>query len=333
MRVYEVKDIEEYTGLSRKDLFVYEKSIPPVDRKDNAGFNFKGEKHKGYKLYDQEGLEKLCMAALFKKLGATPKRINNLFGERNFCKNDVFDELIFEAKRKRQEANDIITVAKMLKELNTEIVFQNFFQLNDLHSLAEQLRREMNSDETKKAMENFNVSAEEKLLEIYKEFEEYTEDEIDSDKIEEQVEKLKCFATEILGMDWARFLSGQVVSLGGLDTYVSDIEKKTRKGLPEFIADAIFSYQLNHFLDEGEDVIKDFYKSIGLDYSEESVKENLDQFMLLLSKWFGYRNYDEGKNIINKCKLQFKQEGDMMDEIKLMDYIYGAMRYYDNNNI
>ena len=53
MKMYGVKEIEEYTGLSRKDLFVYEKSIPPVERKDNAGFNAKGKEHKGYKLYDQ----------------------------------------------------------------------------------------------------------------------------------------------------------------------------------------------------------------------------------------------------------------------------------------
>ncbi len=330
MRIYEVKEIEEYTGLNRKDLFVYEKTIPPVDRKDNAGFNAKGEKHKGYKIYDQDGLEKLCMAALFKKLGATPKRINDLFAESNFDKNDVFDELILEARRKRQEADDIIIVAKMLKELNTEIVSRNFFQLNNLHGLAEQLRGGMNSDETKKTMENFNESAEEKLLEIYKGFEGYTEDEIDSDKVEEQVEKLKCFAIEILDVNWARFLSGQVVFLVGVDTYVRDIEKKTRRGLPEFIADAIFSYQLNHFLDEGEDVIEDLYKCIGVDYSEEGVKRSLDQFMLLLSKWFGYRNYAERENIISKLKLQFKQEGDMKDEARLMDYICGAMKYYEN---
>lgn len=330
MKMYEVKEIKEYTGLDRKDLFVYEKSIPPVDRKDNAGFNAKGEEHKGYKLYDQEGLQKLCMVALFKKLGATPKRINELFAERNFDKNDVLDELILEARRKRQEADDIITVATILKELNTEIVSQNFFHLNNLHGLAEQLRRGMNSHETKKAMENFNESAEEKLLEIYRGFEGYTEEEVESDEVEAQVEKLRCFAIETLDVDWARFLSGQAMALVGVDTYIRDIEKKTRRGLPEFIADAIFNYQLNHFLDEGGDVIADFYKYIGIDYSEESVKECLDQFMMLLSKWFGYRNYDEGENIISKLKLQFKQESDMKDEVKLMDYIYGAMKYYEN---
>lgn len=330
MKMYGVKEIEEYTGLSRKDLFVYEKSIPPVERKDNAGFNAKGKEHKGYKLYDQEGLEKLCMASLFKKLGAAPKRINELFVGRNFNKNDVFDELILEARRKRQEADDIITVAKVFKELNTEAVSQSFFQLSNLHGLAEQLRRELNSDETRKVMGKFDESAEEKLLEIYRGFDGYTEEELESDKVEAQVEKLKYFAVEVLGVDWGRFLSGQANSLAAVDTYIRDVEKRTRRGLPEFIADAIFVYQINHFLDEGESTIEDLEKCIGMDYSEEKVKGCLEQFMALLSKWFGYKNYAEGESIISKLKLQFKQEGDMKDEVRLMDYICGAMKYYGN---
>ena len=208
---------------------------------------------------------------------------------------------------------------------------QSFFQLNNLNSLAEQLRRELNSDETKRVMEKFDESAEEKLLEIYMGFDGYTEEELESENVEEQVEKLKCFAIEVLDVDWARFLSGQANSLVGVDTYVRYIEKKIRRGLPEFIAHAIFNYQLNHFLDEGENVIQDLGKCIGMDYSEESVKGCLDQFMMLLSRWFGYRDYAEGENIISKLKLQFKQEGDMKDEVELMDYICGAMKYYEND--
>lgn len=328
MKLYEVKEIEEYTGLNRKDLFVYEESIPPVKRKDNAGSNAKGGEHKGYKLYDQKELEKLCMAALFKKLGAAPKRINELFAEGNFDKNDVFDELIFEAGKKRQEADDIITVANVLKELNIEAVSQSFFQLNNLHGLAEQLRRELNSDETKKVIEKLDKSAEEKLFEIYRGFDGYTEEDLESDKVEAQVEKLKRFAVEVLGVDWSRFLSGQANSLVAVDAYAKDIEKRTRRGLPEFIADAIFAYQINHFWDEGENVVEDLEKCIGMDYSEKRVKAGLEKFMMLLNRWFGYRNYAEGENIISKLKLQFKKDGDMEDEVKLMDYICGAMKYY-----
>ena len=36
------------------------------------------------------------------------------------------------------------------------------------------------------------------------------------------------------------------------------------------------------------------------------------------------------ENIISELKLQFKQESDMKDEVKLMDYIYGTMMYYEN---
>lgn len=328
MKMYEVKEIEEYTGLSRKDLFVYEESIPPVKRKDNAGSNAKGGERKGYKLYDQEGLEKLCMAVLFKKLGATPKRINELFAEGNFDKNDVFDELILEAGRKRQEADDIITVANVLKELNMEAVSQSFFQLSNLHGLAEQLRRELNSDETKKVIEKWDKPTEEELIEIYRGFDGYTEADLESDKVEAQVEKLKRFAVEVLDVDGGRFLSGQANSLVAVDAYAKDIEKRTRRGLPEFIADAIFAYQINHFWDEGENVVEDLEKCIGMDYSEKRVKAELEKFMMLLNRWFGYRNYAEGENIISKLKLQFKKDGDMEDEVKLMDYICGAMKYY-----
>ena len=69
MKKYTVGDVINHTGLTRKQLFDYEKSIPPIDRVDNES-----EYHRGYKLYDEEGLNKLCMAALFSKLGAGSKK-------------------------------------------------------------------------------------------------------------------------------------------------------------------------------------------------------------------------------------------------------------------
>ena len=184
------------------------------------------------------------------------------------------------------------------------------------------------SDETKKVIEKWDKPTEEELIEIYRGFDGYTEADLESDKVEAQVEKLKRFAVEVLDVDGGRFLSGQANSLVAVDAYAKDIEKRTRRGLPEFIADAIFAYQINHFWDEGENVVEDLEKCIGMDYSEKRVKAELEKFMMLLNRWFGYRNYAEGENIISKLKLQFKKDGDMEDEVKLMDYICGAMKYY-----
>ena len=102
MKTFKVKEVREYTGLTRKQLFNYEKSIPPIKRENEAG----------YKVYDLQGLYKLSMAALLSELGAGPQRINDIFGSPDFDRKKVMEDLIDEAKRERQRLDDIITVVK-----------------------------------------------------------------------------------------------------------------------------------------------------------------------------------------------------------------------------
>ena len=323
MRKYEVKEVCRYTGLTRKDLFLFEESIPPIDVKNSAG----------YKLYDVKGFEKLCYAALFRKLGAEPKFINSRFSEEVFNKDQIFDELIEKATAMRQKADDIITVANVFRQLDWEMLLVNPLEMADLHRTATKIRNVEQDDTFKSLMKGMDEKAEKRLISILRGFGKYINDEPDDPKVICQVEKIIGFAKttfDINPMFFITLISSALISVG---EFRNEVETKTKGDLSIFIVEAIVLYQYKNFFLDGAGIIKEFDNCLGRDFSDDNVKLQVERFMLLYEKWFGSTNYDDALAIMKSTTVSVDIRKDMTYEAKLMNYITAALDYYANHQV
>lgn len=331
MKTYTVREIREYTGLTRKQLFDYEKSIPPVDRVDNAG-----ENHKGYKLYSQEGLDKLSMAALFAELGAGPQRINDIFGAENYDRKKVINDLIIEAKRERQRLNDIITVADHMKEFDLTSLSYNPFQITDLHQIAEAIRRDLKSEETlilSEKMEDEKIRK--KLLKIYKEIGNLKGMDSDPSIANKKVKKLISFIEIDIGISsWARILSGLSIALSATEDYRDYVDSYIGDGSAEYISGVISDYQMNCLIEDGDKYWKELEALEGRDYKDPEVENAIKVFLKLLEKWFGFRTLTEASNIIQALQYTLSQDDEIDSETKeLLGYLFSVLKYYEEKEL
>lgn len=331
MGLYTVRQVREFTGLTGKQLFSYEKSIPPVDRMDNDGWN--GERyHKGYKLYDKEGLDKLTLAALFSELGAGPQKINAIFSQATYQRENALEDLLLEAKRKKQELEDVIIVAEALKEIDLSSMVYNPFQTNDLHGMAELIRKFNDSDDVIKFQE-MDAQSEKKILQIFKKFKAVKAGDEDCEKAYELVEELISFMKEEIKINnYAIILT--LISNGMIQGKKSKeiIEREIGDGMGERISLSIAKYQYTHMYEEGQDVIHKLYEMIGLPFSDKRVQQCVHSIVPLIEKWFGYTSIVDMIAVLKGAKLYSLYEEDA-ETNNYFSYMLDAFEYYKKNSI
>ena len=307
MKTYRIRDIRKYTGLSRKQIYDYSKSIKPIGFENDAK----------YKLYDREGLEKLSLAALLSELGAGPQRINDIFSSETFDKEIIINELINEAKNKIQDLEDIITVADFIKDFNIQGITINPLEVSGLHEQASLIRNALQSPDNIATAEIFaeNQSG---LIEIYKiicsDYDKFGPDDIPK----EDYDLLIGFIKTTLGSEnWARVFTGISTVLSSLDEYIIYVNSIIGSGSSDKIAEALVNYQLKGFFEEFEPYCTDdFDEEIEKrHYNSEIVRITLKHLLDIFSKWFGYRSGDEMSNVITTVQYLFEQEEDNDDYI------------------
>ena len=328
MRVYTVKEVRKYTGLTRKQLYDYKKSIPPIGMENEAG----------YKLYDQEGLEKLSIAALLAELGAGPQRINDIFGADDYDRKKVIKDLIDEAKREREHLDDIITVAEEFIKYNLSKMSYNMFQLRDLHQLATDIRQEKDSEDVKNYIEKMDADTFSKLIEIYGRFEKYINKTEITEELERDVDAIACFASETLGLkNTARFVYTQALALLVYDDYKAVIDNATRKGLSDVIADSILAYLTEHLTDELIELDDNnaWDAFVDEEFSSDGVRELVDKVAAIIQKWYGYGIGPELEMAVEGLKIKLEQgsiEEDAEYIIKFFEVLLKAAKYYENES-
>lgn len=300
MRTFTVKEVRKYTGLTRKQLFSYKNSIEPVGYENNAK----------YKLYDQEGLEKLSMAALYSELGATPARINKLF-QNEIDRKELMIQLIDEARQKIQDLEDIITIAEMYKEVDISVLSSNPLVGMTRHEYAESIRKETNSNDLKVIEEAFeDKKIEKKFEKIIRKISQSIKDaenDVEAQIVEKSIESLISFIIKDIGVEnEMRLLSGLAIGMSIQESLVKYIDDVTGQGEAIYIGEAITLYQMNHFIEDVEAKIGDDNKV------DDNVIEIIYEF---IKKWFGYNTYEEAKGIMSGFIMNAEQEDEPDQEV------------------
>ncbi len=322
MRTFKVKEVREITGLTRKQLYDYQTSIPPVSTENDAG----------YKLYDQEGVNRLALAAMLSELGAGPAKINSIFGTDDYDVNNVLDTLIDEAKRKRDYFDDIITVAEYLRTLGAknDMFNINIFQIQDLHSYATYLRKYSALSESiikrvdsKKLLEGFRS--------IFSGFKAVRSISINQELINLQIDKLLMFFENELKINGFFGLTAFTQSILIIKDLSERIDKKWGEGFSGFLSESILNYQLVHFSNDFLKFSKEFeaiHKTTELrdtEYNEVSafLVENI-------KKWFGYNDYNDIFVSIKSLSLLIQYEEIAIDP-DLKTFFPHFLQYLDEH--
>ena len=314
-KLYSVKDVRKYTGLSRKDLFQLEECIPPTSRVDNAGIKKDGKERKGYKLYDKKSLEKLCIASFFKELGLKPKEINEKFKSRRLNKKKLFDEIIERANQERQRAEDIIDVVTLFKEIGVEGITINPFVISDLHITASRINFS-NEPEKKKQLENAMDDAfYEKLLKIYSGFD--LNDNSSMNNL--QLKRLIKLSSENLNINPNQFLFSQAVILDGVGEIANYVDS-IKEGLAKFISNFLGDYLFDNLFDEIEDVIEKLENSYESNFSYSERLEYIESIMKSITKWLGMSIEEDGEGVMKFIEMMIEQTDDYDAEEFKDDY-------------
>ena len=112
-----VKEVCKLTGLTRKHLYYFhhEKVVRAV-----AHANYSVEGNDGYKLYDQESVEKLQLIALYYHLGLKRNEIRDIMLDPNYNSYAILDTLIAKEERKKLRVNENLAVLHLLKLSETK---------------------------------------------------------------------------------------------------------------------------------------------------------------------------------------------------------------------
>lgn len=112
-----VKEVCQMTGLTRKHLFYFHHENVV---RATAHANYSVEGNDGYKLYDQQAVEKLQWIALYYRLGLKRNEIRDMMLDPGYNSYSSLDDLIAREVTKIAQINDHIATLNYLKRNGTE---------------------------------------------------------------------------------------------------------------------------------------------------------------------------------------------------------------------
>lgn len=317
MRVFSVKEVRDLTGLTWKQLYEYKEGIPGIGPINEAG----------YKRYSEEDVDKLIQAMMLAKLGAKPKDINRVFTNKDYDRNKLLDDLEVKAKKKLEEINDILTVVEILKDMEINIL--NPYQVRDLHSFAEYLRSELNSEDVKKLEKFFEQDdAVARIASFLKKFEDITKDTVDDPSTHELVKELKDFVEKEIGVNGFWFLRVLANDAIANKSIKEGIDTGIKEGISEIIGEAIYDYLFTVFYEESDEELDKLVDLLGEDYGNHEVKECITQLEDHYMRVFGYRSKKQVFEDLKYLDFVLYDVDDSFEQV--FDYFINGVRYYEN---
>jgi len=236
-----VHEISKLTGVSIRTLHYYDEIglLSPTQLTDA-----------GYRLYNDESLEKLQLILLFRELRFSLKEIKNILHSSDFDRNKALEQQIELLTLKREHLDNLITFARGIKMLGVNNMDFSAFDTKKLDAYAKQAKENWGKTEAYKEYEQKTkgLTKEEKnmngkaLMTFFVEFGQMQGLSPESDVVQAQVKKLQDFITEHFYTCTKEILSGlgKMYNCGGEMT--DNINKAGGAGTAEFAAKAIEIY-------------------------------------------------------------------------------------------
>lgn len=236
-----VKEVSKLTGISVRTLHYYDEIglLKPSSITES-----------GYRLYDEESLEKLQHIMLFRELEFPLKDIKRIINGSDFDRNRALEQQIELLTLKKEHIENLITFARGIYELGVKNMSFDAFDTKKLDEYAAQAKETWGKTEAYKEFEEKTKdrSASEtndvakNMMVLFEEFGHMMNLSPESDEVQEQVKKLQEYITEHFYTCTKEILAGLGQMYNGGGSMTENIDKAGGVGTADFAAKAIAIY-------------------------------------------------------------------------------------------
>lgn len=201
----------------------------------------------GYRLYDDTALERLQHILLFRELGFPLKEIKRILDSSDFDRNRALEQQIELLTLKKEHIENLIDFARGIKAIGVKYMDFSAFDTSKIDEYAMQAKAlygntELYKEYEEKVKEKSKTDIQilnQDMMQLFAEFGEMKSDTPASDKVQEQVKKLRDFINDNFYTCTNQILKmlGKMYSGGGSIT--ENIDDAGGKGTADFVHKAI----------------------------------------------------------------------------------------------
>ena len=239
--MFTVNEVSKIAGISIRTLQYYDKIglLPP------SGFT-----DSGYRLYNEDSLERLQTILLFRELEFPLKEIKKIIENPDFDKQKALSEQIKLLKLRREQIDSLISLAEKLKNKEEKILDFSAFDKTKLKEYETEAKERWGKTSAFKEFESKNEERSDDensfiavgMMKIFEEFGKISGEKPESEKAQELVKKLQNFITE----NYYNCTDEILFGLGRMyvfdERFTENIDKAGGKGTAEFVSKAIAAH-------------------------------------------------------------------------------------------
>jgi len=238
-----VNEVSKLTGISVRTLHYYDQIglLKPSQVTDA-----------GYRLYDDEALEKLQQIMLYRELEFPLKDIRDIMESSDFNRNQALRQQIEMLTLKKEHLENLITFARGIELLGVNYMDFTAFDTKKLDEYAEEAKKNWGKTDAYKEFEekakgrtkaqDQQMGAE--IMVLFVEFGEMVRDGAKpaDEAVQAQVKKLQDFITKNFYTCTNQILSGLGKMYAGGGEFTENIDKAGGEGTAAFVHEAIEIY-------------------------------------------------------------------------------------------
>jgi len=236
-----VNEVSKLTGVSVRTLQYYDKIglLPPT-----------GYTEAGYRIYDDESLERLQQILLFKELEFPLKEIKKIVNSTDFDRNRALEQQIELLTLKKEHLENLILFARGIYGIGVKNMDFSVFDTKKLDEYANEAKKTWGKTDAYKEFEekqkDYSKEDNEKLVNefmgIFVKFGKLKDLQPDAAEVQEMVKELQGYITEHFYTCTKEILSGLGKMYSGGGSMTENIDAAGGKGTAEFVAKAIDYY-------------------------------------------------------------------------------------------
>ena len=238
-----VNEVSKLTGISVRTLHYYDQIglLKPSQVTDA-----------GYRLYDDEALEKLQQIMLYRELEFPLKDIRDIMESSDFDRNRALRQQIEMLTLKKEHLENLITFARGIELLGVNYMDFTAFDTKKLDEYAEEAKKNWGKTdayrEYEKKMKGVSKAQENQMgaeiMVLFAEFGEMVRSGCapGDDKVQAQVKRLQDFITDNFYTCTNQILAGLGKMYAGGGAFTENIDKAGGQGTAVFVNQAIEEY-------------------------------------------------------------------------------------------
>lgn len=236
-----VNEVSKLTGVSVRTLQYYDKIglLPP------AGYT-----EAGYRIYDDESLERLQQILLFKELEFPLKEIKRIINSTDFDRNRALEQQIALLTLKKEHLENLILFARGIYGIGVKNMDFSAFDTKKLDEYAKEAKKTWGKTDAYKEFEekqkDYSKEDNEKLVNefmgIFVKFGKLKDLQPDATEVQKMVKELQGYITEHFYTCTKEILSGLGKMYSGGGSMTENIDAAGGDGTAQFVARAIDYY-------------------------------------------------------------------------------------------